>query len=239
MDSEVSMTQAKASKRLFIVGATGGIGRALVDQSIARGHEVTAFVRSPEKLGIPRAGLTVVKGDPRNVDELRAALPGHDAVLSALGPPGPGHTTINSDSARSTVAAMQAAQVRRLLIVSVAVLFEDQGFLFWLFRKTLLRNIAADSAEMERVVVASSLDWTILRPPSLTNGRLTGRYNIEDDRMPRGGSSVSRADVAQFLLDEVDGGAHVKRIVGMASAKSTVAARSSSHEATQSENRAL
>ena len=70
--------------RLFIVGATGGIGRALVDQAIERGHSVTAFVRSPEKLGPPREGLTVVKGDPRSVDELREALSDRDAVLSAV-----------------------------------------------------------------------------------------------------------------------------------------------------------
>jgi putative NADH-flavin reductase len=221
--------RAATSKRLFLLGATGGIGRAVLDQALQRGHTVTAFVRSPEKLGAPRAGLTVVKGDPRSVDELRVALPGHDAVLSALGPPGAGPTTINSDCARSTVAAMQTAGVPRLLIVSVAVLFENQGPLFWLFRKTLLRNITKDSAEMERIVVASGLDWTIVRPPTLTNGRMTGRYRIEDDCMPSGGIFVSRADVAEFLLDELGHGAHVRRMVGMASAKSAAATRPSSH----------
>jgi uncharacterized protein YbjT (DUF2867 family) len=76
-------TQTKASKRLLILGATGGIGRALTDQAIERGHQVTAFVRSPEKLGAPRDGVTARKGDPRNADELREALTRHDAVLSA------------------------------------------------------------------------------------------------------------------------------------------------------------
>jgi len=231
------VTQAKTSMRLLILGATGGIGRAVIDQAIERGHTVTAFVRSPEKLGPSREGLTVRKGDPRSVEELRAALPGHDAVLSALGPPGPGRTTIIRDCAGSTVAAMQAAGVRRLLIVSVAVLF-DQGPLYWLLRKTLLRNVAEDSAEMERLVMASSLDWTIVRPPSLTNGRLTGRYGIEDDRMPSGGWSVSRADVAQFLLDELERRAHVRRMVGMASAKSVAALRPASQVAAPNETRA-
>src|SRR5271154_1037493 len=106
------VTQAKTSMRLFILGATGGTGRALVDQALQRGHTVTAFVRSPGKLGPPREGLSVLEGDPRNVDELRAFLPGHDAVLSALGPPGPGPTTILRDSARSIVAAMQLTGVR-------------------------------------------------------------------------------------------------------------------------------
>jgi putative NADH-flavin reductase len=221
------LTRGKPSMRLFILGATGGIGRALIDQSLERGDAVTAFVRSPEKLGRPREGLTVLEGDPRNADELRVSLPGHDAVLSALGPPGPGPTTIHRDCARSTLAAMKAAGVRRLLIVSAAVLFENQGFSYWLLRSTLLRNIAEDTAAMERLVVASGLDWTIARPPRLTNGPLTGCYRAEDDRAPRGGRSVSRADVAHFLLEELERGAHVGRVVGMASARAPAAVASS------------
>ncbi len=214
------VTSPKSSMRLFILGATGGTGRALIDQALERGHRVTAFVRSPQKLGSPREGVTVLQGDPRSVDELRAALPDHDAVLSALGPPGPGPTTIVGDAARSTVTAMQAAGVRRLLVVGVAVLFEHEGILSAILRRTLLRNVAKDSAEMERVVRASGLDWTIVRPPRLTNGPLTRRYGVSDDRMPRDARlTVSRADVAHFLLEELEHRAHVHRIVGMASVK--------------------
>jgi putative NADH-flavin reductase len=87
-------------------------------------------------------------------------------------------------------------------------------------RQTFLRNIAKDSAEMERIVMASDLDWTIARPPRLTNGPLTGRYGTADDRMPPGArgaaASISRADVAHFLLEELEHRAHVRRIVGMA-----------------------
>jgi putative NADH-flavin reductase len=202
--------------QLFILGATGGIGRALVDQALERGHQVTAFVRSPQKLGASRAGLTARQGDPRSVAELSAALPGHDAVLSALGPPGPGRTTIHRDCARSTVAAMAATGVRRLLVVSAAVLFPDAGLLAALLRHTMLRNIVEDSGEMEQVIKATDLDWTIARPPRLTNGPRTERYHVEDDRMPRGTATVSRADVAHFLLGELEGRAHLHQIVGMA-----------------------
>lgn len=202
--------------RLFVLGASGGTGRQLVDQALESGDEATAFVRSPEKLGATRAGFTVHRGDPRNSAELAGALPGHDAVLSALGPPGPGPTTILRDCARSTVAAMQTAGIRRLLVVSAAVLFEDAGLVAALLRRTLLRNIAADSAEMEQVIMASGLDWTIVRPPRLTNGPLTKHYLVADDRMPRGRRRVSRADVAHFLLSELHQAAHVRRIVGMA-----------------------
>jgi putative NADH-flavin reductase len=210
------MSSAKVPMRLFILGATGGTGRALIDQALERGHQVTAFVRSPQKLGAPRDGLTVLRGDPRNVTELTDAVPGHDAVLTALGPPGPAKTTILRDGARSLVAAMQAAGPHRLLVVSAAVLFEDMGLLVALIRRTLLKNVAEDAAEMERVVMASDLDWTIARPPRLTNGRLTEIYRVEDGRMPRGRLWVSRADVAHFLLDELEDGLHRHQVVGMA-----------------------
>lgn len=202
--------------RLFILGATGGTGRQLVDQALARGHQVTAFVRSPEKLGARREGLSVRQGDPRDAAALNVALPGHDAVLSALGPPGPRRSTILSDSARSTVSAMQSSGIRRLLIVSAAILFEDLGLLAAVLRRTLLKNVVIGSGEMERIVAASDLDWTIVRPPRLTNGKLTARYQVADNRFPPGKQTLSRADVADFLLNELDRGAHVRRIVGQA-----------------------
>ena len=208
-----------SKKSLFVLGATGGTGRALVEQALRRGHRVTAFVRSPEKLGPPREGLTAVRGDPRDADELRAALPGHDAVLSALGPPGIAPSTVVSDCARSTVAAMQASGVRRILMVGVAVLFEE-GLVNAIARRTFLRNVAKDHAEMERILGASGLDWTIARPPRLTNGPLTRAYDVADGRMPEGTRfTISRADVADFLLDEVERPAHMRRIVGLASLK--------------------
>jgi len=205
--------------RLFVLGATGGIGRAVIDQARQRGHQVTAFVRSPLKLA-PGGGLTVLGGDPRDASQLQAALPGHEAVLSALGPPGIGPTTIVADAARATVAAMHAAGVRRLLVVGVAVLFENDGLVPAIARRTFLRNVARDSAQMERIVAASGLDWTVARPPRLTNGELTGAYGVADDRMPPGARlTISRADVAHFLLDEVEHPAHLRRIVGLAAVK--------------------
>jgi putative NADH-flavin reductase len=216
------MATSRISMRLFIVGATGGVGRLMVDQALGRGHHVTAFVRSPQKMEPPREGLTVIAGDPRDEDALRAALPGHQAVLSALGPPGPRRTTIVGDGARSLVPAMLASGVQRLLIVGVAVLFDDIGPLATVMRRTLLRNVARDSAEMERIVVSSPLDWTIARPPRLISGPLTGGYRVADDDLPGGAgvnAKVSRADLAHFLLEELERPAHVRRIVGVAYTK--------------------
>jgi putative NADH-flavin reductase len=213
------VTNASPLKRLLVLGATGGTGKALVDQALERGHSVTAFVRSPHKINADRSGLTVVSGNPRDESALAAVMPGHDAVLSALGPPGPGKTTIVADGARATVAAMKSNGVARLLVVGVAVLFEDIGILGTILRRTLARNVASDSAEMDRMVRASDLVWTIVRPPRLTNGPLTGQYEVADDHLPsRGGgaATISRADGAHFLLEELERGAHRGRIVGVA-----------------------
>lgn len=216
------MTSTKASMRLFILGATGGIGRQLLDQALERHHSVTAFVRSPQKLGTPRDGLTVIQGNVRDADAMSRALRGHDAVLSTLGPPGPARNTITSDSARATVAAMQSAGIHRLLVVGVAALFPDIGMFGRFLRSTLLRNIADDSAEMERMVKASGLDWTIVRPPRLTNGPRREHYAVADDRLPNGAGGnaiISRADVAHFMLNELEHPAHTRRVVGVAYTK--------------------
>ena len=213
-------TATSTPLHLFILGATGGIGREIVDQALERNHRVTAFVRSPQKLGPPRNGLTTIQGNVLDAEAVAAALAGHDAVLSAIGPPGPGRSTITSDSAQSTVTGMKEAGVRRVLLVGVAALFEDAGFLARLLRNTLLRNIADDSAAMERIVAASNLEWTVVRPPRLTNGPRTGRYGVLDDHLPHGSGGgaaiISRADVAHFLLNEVEHPGHVRRIVGVA-----------------------
>ena len=102
--------------KLCVIGANGRTGREILDGARARGHEVTAFVRSPEKLG-PMPGVGVVRGDPRQASSLASALPGHDAVLSAIGP----HprdallrrSTLLADCARATVEAMTATGVGR------------------------------------------------------------------------------------------------------------------------------
>ena len=103
------------------------------------------------------------------------------------------------------------------------MLFENDGILSAIARRTFLRDVARDSAEMERIVSASGLDWTVARPPRLTNGGLTGAYGIADGRLPPSARlTISRADVADFLLDELEHPVHVRRIVGVASVKAAV-----------------
>lgn len=201
--------------RLFVIGATGRIGREILHLALRRGHRITAFVRSPQKLA-PTPGLTIVAGDPLDPTSLAAALPGHDAVLSSIGP----HpreafrpSTLLTDSARATIQAMHTAGVDRLAIVSAAVLFPQKGAYFAFFR-WLLRHHARDLRAMEALVGASGLNWTIARPPRLVQAAETG-FRALDGALPPGSFALSYRAVAAFLLDAVESGAHRARIVGL------------------------
>ncbi len=201
--------------RLFVIGATGHTGTQILDLARTRGHQVTAFVRSPQKLQ-PWPGLTVVQGNPLKQEAVAAALPGHDAVISTLGlPPRQAlrPSTFMTDSARATVGAMTAAGVTRLAIASAAVLFPEKGLLFAFFR-WFLRHHARDLREMESVVQASHLAWTIARPPRLTNGTSEHVRALSNALPPRSFSLPYRA-VAAFMLDAVERRSYVTEVVGL------------------------
>jgi putative NADH-flavin reductase len=204
--------------RLFVLGATGHIGAQVVDIALARGHSVTAFVRSPGKITRKDPTLTVLEGSPLSADHLARALPGHDAVLSSLGPSTREafrRSTLMAECAASTVAAMRTARVDRLAIVSAAVLFPQGGLGFAFFR-WLLRHHARDLVAMETVVRATSLDWTIARPPRLvaSDGET---YRHQPDALPADAWSMSYRAVGAFLVDCVEKHEHEHQIVGLAS----------------------
>lgn len=204
--------------RLFILGANGKTGTQLVDLALARNHEVTAFVRSPEKITRRHPRLQVLRGDPRNVHEIASALRGHDVVLSALGVRPPQafrpHTLVQ-ECAASTVGAMTRAGVKRLVLVSAAVLFPGKG-LYFVFFRWFLTQIRRDLATAEEIVRATSLEWTIVRPPRLINSA-DEVYRSERDALPPGGYSMSFRAVAAFMLDVADHQTYVREIVGLAS----------------------
>jgi putative NADH-flavin reductase len=203
--------------RLLVLGANGKTGTQILDLALARGHEVTAFVRSPARITRRHPSLKVRAGDPRRVDELASALPGHDVVLSALGVRPPRafrpHALVE-ECAASTVAAMTRAGVKRLVLVSAAVLFPEKGLRFAFFRR-LLKHIMRDLDAAEQIVRATPLDWTIARPPRLID-RSDEQYRTAVGALPAGGFSMSFRAVAAFALDAVEQGTHVHETVGLA-----------------------
>ena len=200
--------------RLIIFGPTGGTGRELVRQALDRGHAVTAFARHPDALG-NRAGLQTVAGDALDVAAVERALAGHEAVLCALGKPATSPGRLRSEGTANIVRAMQRAGTRRLICLSTIGIGETRSLMSPLYRyvlvPSLLRRTFAEHARQEAVVRSSELDWTIVRAGVLTDGPHTGRYSHGFPPTDRSHEiEVSRADVADFMLGQIDGADYVR-----------------------------
>lgn len=192
--------------KLIVFGATGGTGMRLLEQACGARHQVTAVVRDPAKLRWSHPDLTTVRADVMNAAEIEPIVRDADAVVSALGSrDGRAPTTVCSDGVSSIVSAMTATGTRRLVVVSAAgITSEGDGPLTRLLVKPILqrvlRNPFDDMRRMEDVVRACSLDWTIVRPPMLTDGPRTGAYRTTVNGAVRGGLRLSRADLADLVL---------------------------------------
>lgn len=202
--------------KLFVLGATGNTGREVVALALRRGHQVTAFVRSPHKLVQAHRALRVVAGDLCDAGQLAASMDGHDAVISVLGPrPLKAFRPSNllTELAAGTVAGMQSAGVPRLAILSAALLFPGGGVAF-AFMRWLLRHHVEDLSGMEAVTRATPFDWTIARPPRLVHA-LDEAYTCSGGTLPNGAFSMSFRATAAFLVDCVEQAAFVREVVGL------------------------
>jgi putative NADH-flavin reductase len=199
--------------RLFVLGATGRTGSALVAQGLARGHEITTLGRSA--FAGQAKSLCNIVGNPMHAGALAAALPGNDVVLSALGTHGLGATSVLADGVRATIQAMRCTGVRRLVIVSSSLLNSNMGWMGRFIGRTMLRHHVHDQRAMEKQVTESDLDWTVLRAPRFSNGAFTGRYIVtaESEERKTPGLPMAREDVACMMLDTAERGNHVKEIV--------------------------
>jgi putative NADH-flavin reductase len=199
--------------KLFVIGATGRTGRKIVEQALARGHHVTAFVRSPGSIALKNEKLTVLKGSATDENQLFDAIQNHDAVLSALGPRKPFKpSSLLRDSPLATTRAMNRSGLKRLLVLSAAAHFPGLPNRIVSF---ILRNHMHDSLRMEEIVRTSGLDWTIARPPRLTEEDYA-TYRSREDAAPRMGFSLSRIAVAAFMLDAIEQQKHFHKIAGIA-----------------------
>ena len=199
--------------KLFVIGATGRTGQEIVQQSLERGHDVTAFVRAPEAVILGHERLSVLNGNATDENQLSEAMQNQDAVLSALGPrevfkP----SSLLHDSALATIRAMQRAGVKRLLILSAAAHFPGVPNRIVSF---ILRNHMRDSLAMEKVVQDSGLDWTIARPPRLTQAQYI-TYRSREGAAPKKGFTLSRKAVAAFMFDAIEQRRHFQKVVGIA-----------------------
>lgn len=204
--------------KLIIFGATGTIGRHLVDQALSQGHRVTAFARNPSTLALDHRNLTRRAGDVLDPVAVADAVKGRDAVLIVLGAGRKG--TVRSVGTGNVIAAMERHGVRRLVCQSTLGAGDSHALLnfFWkhIVFGLLLRDAFADHEAQEALVRQSGLDWTIVRPAAFTDGPATGAYKHGSALT---GTSltlkISRADVAGFLLRQLSGDAYLRQSPGL------------------------
>ena len=220
-------------QRLAIFGASGGIGKELVSRALAAGHQVTALVRNPERLETRHDNLRIVVGDATDPHAVGQTLQHADAVAVALGAPALSSSRVRSAGTQCIVDGMRDHNIERIVCVSVLGVGDSYASLpFWLkyfVFPLYLRRAVADHQRQEDVLQGSQLAWTAVRPPFLTDGPATKRYahGFGDDL---GGLTldISRADVAAFMLEQLDSDDYLKSTPGISYAKSASATRQAS-----------
>ncbi|MEU4313286.1 SDR family oxidoreductase [Nocardia sp. NPDC024068] len=204
--------------RITVFGATGTVGRHVVEQALERGYEVTALTRDASRIDRTHNGLRVVEGDVLDPAAVERAILGSDAVVIALGNGRKG--VVRAEGTRAVIEAMNRAGVKRLICQSTLGAGDSRANLNFLWKYImfglLLRPAYADHQQQETYVRASDLDWTIVRPSAFTDGPRTGTY-----RRGFGGDEtgldlkIARADIAEFLLDQVTDRTYVHKAPGI------------------------
>ena len=192
--------------KILIFGASGKTGQLLTQKALGRGHEVTAFVRDPGKLHVMGSKLKVVQGNVVERKKVVTAVQGQDAVISALGAGNP----FKNDPALirgvgQIITAMENAGVKRLVYLSFLGVKEHRRELGWVVDRLVplfLHKVIEDHEAKEQLIVNSCLDWSLVRPPKLTNGTYTGNYRHGEHLLPNSlFPRISREDLSEFMIN--------------------------------------
>ena len=203
--------------KVIVFGATGKTGQHVCGQALERGHEVTAFTRSANRVDRRDSNLRVAQGDVTDAASVAAAVANHDAAIIVLGSNGLRDKTTLAVGTRNVVDGMTRHNVGRLVVLSAAGVGESWGQTSWLARilfRTLLRNIYSDHVAQEAVVRESSLDWTIVRAAILKDTPASGDYTPGNAGKV---TQISRADLADFLTRQVNDEAYRKQAISVTS----------------------
>jgi putative NADH-flavin reductase len=198
--------------KLTIFGASGGTGKLLVEQALARGHDVTAFVRNSSKLGLNHPRLKIEIGQLSDKAIVDNAISGSDAVLSTLGPRmsgGPKNSPITS-GIQNIIAAMKVHNVRRLVISWGPSIPSPNDKLSLFFRvlfaliKVMASSALKESAGVDEALRSSDRDWTVVRVFAPNNGPKKGKVRLGYLGRGEVGMGISRADIAEFMLNQIE-----------------------------------
>ncbi|MCX0270681.1 SDR family oxidoreductase [Nocardia zapadnayensis] len=204
--------------RIAVFGATGTVGRHIAEQALARGYEVTALTRDAGRITRTHERLHIVEGDVLDPGAVERAVYGQDAVLVALGNGRKG--VVRAEGTRTVIEAMNRTGVKRLICQSTLGAGDSRANLDFLWKYImfglLLRPAYADHQQQESHVRASDLEWTIVRPSAFTDGPRTGAYRRGFGAGETGLSlKIARADIAEFLLDQITDRTYVHRAPGI------------------------
>ena len=206
--------------RIAIFGASGGTGRLLTERSLAAGHTVAALVRTPVKFAYADR-VRVVQGDAFTPSAISGTVQGAEAVFSALG----AHSPFARDETLERgvpliVEAMQAAGVKRMIALGSAgaldsAMAKQPAWQQWLVEHVVYTTLLKYPVEAQRAqykaLSASDLEWTMVLPPKLTNGKATGKIRVDGESLPKGSTHISRADVADFMFAQLGSNQWVRR----------------------------
>ena len=191
--------------KVLILGATGAVGRHLVEQGLSRGHQLTALARHAEKLQPSR--LTVVPGNVLDPAAVEQAVAGQEAVIYAVGVSSPRRTTLFSDSTRILIDAMRRREVRRLVCITGVGAGDTKGHGGFLYDQLayplITRHIYADKERQEALIRESGLDWVIVRPTVFREGQARSPFRAVTDVTGVVLRRIARAEVAQFTLEQL------------------------------------
>lgn len=202
--------------KVLVFGASGATGYHVVSQGVDRGNLITAYVRDPSKLKIEHKNLSVFKGDVSNARQIEEAIKDQEAVISVLGASSPFKRDVTLiRGIENIVSAMTKFNIFRFVYQSFLGVKEyrsDLGFLMDRAIPVILQNVIKDHEAKEQIITSSNLQWTIVRCSMLTNGSATGKY-MHGERIVSASPlpSISRADVADFMLNQVNGTTYINK----------------------------
>jgi putative NADH-flavin reductase len=212
----------EAMKKVIVFGATGGTGRHVIQQALDKGYRVTAVARNPEQLLLRHPNLNLIKGDVLLPDTFQNEMIGHDAVISCLGIAKIQQTTLYSSGMQNIIKAMQSSGIKRIICVSsgaISIPPNSSWIMTFLIKNVLqrlYRPLYSDMLRMENALAESDLYWTILRAPKLTNGKKLNNYRIITRQPLRNIPKISRADLADYIINHLFEGKTYKSSVEIA-----------------------
>jgi len=197
-------------KNIIVFGASGGTGLEVVEQALEAGHQVTAILRQPDIFPIRHEHLRILKGDVLQPLTYENAFFGIDVVISCLGSRNREPTTVYSEGIANIMNAMQKLNVTRIICLSAGavVVPPNASFIMKIIIKNILQRLFKysydDMLKMEDLLNDSDLNWTVIRPPRLLNGEKTGKYRTMMNGFLPKMSSLTRSDLAHYIIHHLE-----------------------------------